>query len=191
MILETLQTQLQQYWLEILWLVAACYLAIQALMLALDKLYLIVRPLPETQFGFKGHLVYCDDKPNSKCFVNHRYQLSAKPDFIYRTGRRSYTVVEYKSRNAPVKESDINQLIAAVVAARPTYPITNAFVVTKKQSKQIPIYNSTHANYKRIAHLHKIARRIKHSNYYPKPKKAKQCFQCGYYDAQNEQCKKA
>lgn len=136
--------------------------------------------LPETKFGFRGALVYTDDLPTSKVFVNHKYKLSAKPDFVFRTSLFKYTTVEYKSRNGAVKDSDIVQVKATIIAVRSKYNVTKALVVTATEQKQV-IAKSSAALYRDIKELHKQAKLVKHFNKMPKKLiNSYKCERCGY-----------
>lgn len=153
-------------------------IAIKSVVTILDKFY--QTKLPMTEFGFRGKLVYVDDNPRSKVFVCKRYELSAKPDFVFKTGLFTYCVVEFKSRKGAVKESDLVQLIATVIAVRSKHSVTRAMVVTSGVKKELEIASSGKM-YKSIKKLHREARRVKHLNKKPKALQNNQkCNGCGY-----------
>lgn len=136
--------------------------------------------LPETKFGFRGKLVYSDDSPKAKVFVNHRYQLSAKPDFVFRTGLFEYTMVEYKSREGRVKSSDIIQVKASIIAVRSKYNITNVYIVTGQRIQQVKALSNFRL-YRDIKKLHKLAKRVKFLNKKPnRLENSDKCNRCGY-----------
>jgi CRISPR/Cas system-associated exonuclease Cas4 (RecB family) len=165
-------------WLLIAAAILSILVTLKALAWLLDKAY--IASLPMTKFGFKGRLVYTDNAPQAKVFVNKRYQLSAKPDFVFRIGLWSYITVEFKSRNAPVKESDLIQLIATVIAVRSQYNIVRAMVVTNSETQEISI-GSNSKLYSSIKQLHKQAKKVKHFNKEPKPLvNDARCKGCGY-----------
>jgi CRISPR/Cas system-associated exonuclease Cas4 (RecB family) len=165
-------------WLLIAAAILSILVTLKALAWLLDKAY--IASLPMTKFGFKGRLVYTDDAPKAKVFVNKRYQLSAKPDFVFRVSLWSYIAVEYKSRNAPVKESDLIQLIATVIAVRSQFNIVRAMVVTNSESRELSL-GSNSKLYRSIKQLHKQAKKVKHFNKEPKPLvNDTRCKGCGY-----------
>ena len=73
-------------------------------------------------------LIY-SDKKGSQIFKSSKYKISAKPDFIYNVNGE-YILIEYKSRNSAVRESDEYQVIAATLAVRSKYPISKAIIYT-------------------------------------------------------------
>ncbi len=85
----------------------------------------------DNPFSMYGQLVYADGQSKkSRSFVNKRFGLCAKPDFIFRNEHGTYTLIEYKSRQGKVYQSDIQQTIASVMAARTKFNITEAYVHT-------------------------------------------------------------
>jgi hypothetical protein len=97
----------------------------------------------DTQFGFKGKLIYMDKGRKSPSFVDREFNIAAKPDFIYQLkNKNSYALVEYKSRNGKVYPSDIAQLKASVLAARSRYYITNAYACTESVIDEINVNKS-------------------------------------------------
>ncbi|MDF9399167.1 hypothetical protein [Vibrio sp. 1180_3] len=181
--MQEIINQLQAYWLEILIGTLSCVLAFRLSIALLSRIYFAVYPLPMNQFGFRGKLVYCDDSPMAKVFVSHKYELSAKPDFIYKIWWNKYAIVEYKSRVGKVKQSDINQFLASVVAVRSHYNIREGYIVTGQDVRHFELEKSTRSIYAQIAHLHKIARRIKHRGCKPKFSRNQNCNNCGYKGA--------
>lgn len=127
--------------------------------------YLIYRFLSDTlkptQFGFKGRLVYADKGRSSKLFANKRFGLSAKPDFIYNLMNGVFALVEFKSRNGRVFQSDIEQTIAGVIACRPYYNIRIAVVQTASERKEIDVDKSEDELYEMIKHNVELTRKIK------------------------------
>lgn len=166
------------YWMYVTGGLFITILLLKVVMSIVDKIYRST--LPKTQFGFRGKLVYSDDSPKAKVFVNHRYQLSAKPDFIFRTGLFTYTLVEYKSRSGYMKVSDIIQVKASIIAARSKFNITKSLVITGKSTKEIEAA-SNRSLYRDIKTLHKTAKRIKHFNKKPRRlENSDNCNNCGY-----------
>lgn len=157
-------------------------LAILAFRLAIDVAgwgYYKLFPLPMTRFGFRGRVVYVDDGPSAKVLVTHRYQIGAKPDFVFKTGWKRYAAVEYKSRKAPVKYSDICQVYASVLAARSRWNVTDAYIVTGAESRHLEC-GSSRAIYRKIAKHHQTAKKVKHLNK-PQPiKPIEKCGGCGF-----------
>jgi hypothetical protein len=137
--------------------------------------------MPDTGFGFKGIVVYTDNSPNAKVFVSHKYKLNAKPDIIFKVWRNRYALVEYKSRSAGVKESDVNQAIASIIAARAQYNICYAYVVTASETKEIREAKlSNRKLFGKIRSLHRTAYKIKNEGHKPlKPEKVN-CHICAY-----------
>lgn len=157
-------------------------LSILALRLTIDVIgrsYYAFFPLPKTQFGFRGKLVYVDDSPSTRVLVTHRYQIGAKPDFVFKTGWKRYADVEYKSRKAPVKHSDICQAYASVLAARSRWNVTDAYIVTGVETRHLEC-GSSRAIYRKIAKHHQTAKKVKHLNK-PQPiKPIEKCGGCGF-----------
>lgn len=170
--------------LQIIGVIAVIVILIsKALGWILRRLHNAIIRYPNTQFGFRGKLVYTDDNPQAKVFVSHRYELSAKPDFIFKTGLNEYVVVEYKSRKSSFRQSDLNQLKATVLACRSQYRIVAGYVVTGSTTKHIT-FGSSHRLYREIKDIHSRVKKIKFCNAFP-PKREKQegCGRCGFYES--------
>jgi CRISPR/Cas system-associated exonuclease Cas4 (RecB family) len=169
---------LSQYWFDALVLLFLFFITLKITLLIADRIY--QSSLPETKFGFRGKLIYSDDSPNAEVFVNHRYELSAKPDFIFRIGLFKYAIVEFKSRVGQVKQSDTIQVIASIIAARSKFNITEAYIVTGRQTKIIEASSSARL-YRELKPLHKKAKQVKFRNQLPKRLScSKKCDSCGY-----------
>ncbi|ANO35324.1 hypothetical protein A6E01_19110 (plasmid) [Vibrio breoganii] len=151
----------------------------------LFRLWRCFVPYPDTNFGFKGALVYSDDSPSARVFVNRKYELSAKPDFIFKVGPNQYVLVEYKSGKRPMSESDRIQVLASVIAARQQYNITKAIVVTGLGRFEVKdAKKSNRAIYRQLKTLHVIARRVKHHNKNP----SGNVNSCGSCRRRNKSC---
>lgn len=147
---------------------------------AFYRLYhLATGTLKPTQFGFKGKLVYSDQGRSSKLFINKRFGLSAKPDFIYNLLNGMFALVEYKSRNGRIFQSDIEQTIAGVIACRPHYNIRVAVIQTASERKEINVDKSVEELYEMIKHNVELTRKIKNGlkvdTCYPTKYKCKSC----------------
>lgn len=92
----------------------------------------------------KGKIIYADQGRKSKLFINRKYGITAKPDFIITTPNGENMMVEYKSRTGRVYQSDIVQLLASVLAARSEMPIHRAVVVTKGTRREIELGSDEH-----------------------------------------------
>lgn len=87
-------------------------------------------PLPETQFGFRGKLLYADTGKDSDLLVDRRSGAVSKPDFIYELSDGRKAIFELKSRSFPMA-SDFAQLEVGAVAARSKFNITTGGVTLK------------------------------------------------------------
>lgn len=143
---------------------------------------------PQTEFGFAGQLVYTDDSPQAKTFVHQGYELSGKPDFIFKVGFNQYVIVEYKSRQGTVRLSDILQLLACAIACRSKYNVVRGYVITGKQTKVVQL-GTNRSIYKRIKATHKLVRKIKLHNYFPAKNCDGRCQNCGYQEVCNQDMK--
>lgn len=168
--------------IEVVIAIAAIYLTATLLIALYDRTI----TYPTTRFGFKGKLVYVDDSPTVKAFVNHRYELAAKPDFLFKVGFNKYVTVEYKSRKGKIKESDIAQLHATALAVRSQKNVIGGYIVTGSENRYFK-FGSNHSVYKHIKNAHKTAKSIKLLNKLPKDKLARQCNNCGYNYYCNQQ----
>jgi CRISPR/Cas system-associated exonuclease Cas4 (RecB family) len=115
----------------------------------------VKKPSP---LGIDGEVIYADKGRNSHRFVNHKYGISAKPDFIIRTANAENVMVEYKSRMNRIYLSDIVQLKASVLAARAHMPIHRAVIVTKGDRQNITLGSDAQL-YSEIAQYVELARR--------------------------------
>lgn len=143
----------------------------------------------ETSFGFRGKLVYADIGRNSRLFICKVFGLSAKPDFIYKTGRNEFTLVEYKGRAKGVYDSDVAQVIASVIAARAKYNIQKAYVQTDFTRKEIIVNKPSVELYKEISHLVDMTREIESNEIvtqcYPGKIKCKSCSMATHCEQRN------
>lgn len=144
-----------------------------------EWLHIRLSNYPLTKFGFHGKLIYVDNSPKSKVFVNHAYELVAKPDFIYKIGLNKYVIVEYKSRSAPVKPSDIAQLFATAIAVRSEFKVVKGYIVTESEMRTYE-FGSSSAVYRKIKSIHKRAKELKFLGYKARVKKKPSCYKCGY-----------
>ncbi|MDX7766850.1 CRISPR-associated protein Cas4 [Aeromonas caviae] len=108
--------------------------------------------------GIEGKIVYADQGRKSKLFINKKYGITAKPDFIIATQNGQNVMVEYKSRAGRVYQSDIVQLLASVLAARSEMPIHRAVVVTKGTRREV-VLGSDEQIFKEISKFVLLARR--------------------------------
>ncbi|MGR5296938.1 Dna2/Cas4 domain-containing protein [Vibrio mediterranei] len=166
----------------ILIIVCSLVLLVRLAFRSIVVLYDRINVHPVTRFGFRGTLVYADDKPDAKVFVNHRFELSARPDFIFKVGFNKYVGVEYKNRRSGARTSDVAQSLATVVAVRSQFNIQGYYVVTNGTVRYEACPESTIAIYRKIAKLHKTAKRIKYLNKRPAIHKTNKCRTCGYRD---------
>lgn len=108
--------------------------------------------------GVKGKIIYADQGRKSKLFINRKYGITAKPDFIITTPNGENMMVEYKSRTGRVYQSDIVQLLASVLAARSEMPNHRAVVVTKGTRREIELGSDEHI-FREISKFVLLARR--------------------------------
>ncbi|HAT2250158.1 MULTISPECIES: CRISPR-associated protein Cas4 [Aeromonas] len=113
---------------------------------------------PGSPLGIEGKIVYADQGRKSKLFINKKYGITAKPDFIIATQNGQNVMVEYKSRAGRVYQSDIVQLLASVLAARSEMPIHRAVVVTKGTRREV-VLGSDEQIFKEISKFVLLARR--------------------------------
>ena len=113
-----------------------------------ERLYRVT--LPKSQFGFKGKLVYLDDNKHP-LLLNHRYKVQSKPDFIFRTGLRKYTLVEYKSRKKGCYDSDRKQMYASTLSARSSgFNVTRGVLATKEHLYNVDLSHSNRRLFRMI-----------------------------------------
>lgn len=139
--------------------------------------YLYKLTLPMTNFGFRGKLVYIDDNKHP-VLLSHKYQLSSKPDFIFKTSLFRCTLVEHKSRYKGHYSSDDKQMYASAISARECgYPVNAGFLVTKSDIHPVRLSQSSASLYRKvkkgIAYISMIRRGEK-----PKIKKSNKCHSC-------------
>ncbi len=165
-------------------LIAVCTLVLllRLTLRVIIRLYDRINVHPVTRFGFRGTLVYVDDKPAAKVFVNHRFELSAKPDFIFKVGFNKYVIAEFKNRKSGARDSDIAQSLATVVAVRSKYNVQGYYVITNNSPHYEACTESTGTIYRKIAKLHKTAKQIKHLSKRPSITRTAKCRTCGYRD---------
>lgn len=171
---------IQTHWLELFVVITGLMLVINLTRSVFEWFHNWLTDYPETQFGFKGILIYVDDSPNSKVFINHKYELCAKPDFIFRIGYKKYVIVEFKSRKAPVRPSDIAQLKATALSARSQFNVVCGYVVTGSEIQEI-VLGSNASVYRDIKAAHKKAKSIKRLGQCPKVRMSDKCKTCGYF----------
>ncbi|MFL7013695.1 CRISPR-associated protein Cas4 [Enterovibrio norvegicus] len=167
------------YSIEVMLVITTFILAYRLVKAALQALYISLAPFPPTQFGFNGKLVYVDDSPSSEVFLNHKYELAAKPDFIFKVGWNRYAAVEYKSRKGAVTQSDINQLKAATLAARSRWNVVEGYVITSNKRCRLE-FGSNASIYNSIKKQHMAAKAIKILNQKPRLRSDNRCNNCGY-----------
>ena len=135
---------------------------IVALLIILVVIVFAPKKSQSDHFGFRGKLVYVDDG-KAKIFLNHKYRICAKPDFIFRKFGLipSYVLVERKSGYREPTESDIAQIKASVITARSRYPrLNHAVLSTKKGVFPIPVNKSSAKLMRDIQHLHDITQAV-------------------------------
>lgn len=106
---------------------------------------------PRTRFGFKGKIVYIDTKENNKSLISNKYQLLAKPDFIFQEPNGNCVLVEYKSRSSGIYNSDVKQVYASAICARENgYKVVRAIVATKTKNYDVDLNSSNKQLYSLI-----------------------------------------
>tara|TARA_R110000737_G_scaffold329115_1_gene344078 strand:- start:282 stop:803 length:522 start_codon:yes stop_codon:yes gene_type:complete len=128
----------------------------------------------ETPFGFKAQLIYSDSGRKSKIFTSAKFGLAAKPDFIYRLASGEFVLIEYKSRKGRVYPSDIQQVIAAIIATRSMYPISQAYIYTDTTSLAVDATSSDVELFDSIKYNFYLTKRIKEG------KKVDVCYKSEY-----------
>lgn len=133
--------------------------------------------------GSSSTVLYADRGPGSKVLKDKVLNIYSKPDRIEGTMKES-ELLEYKSRNRRVYESDIVQAQAGVISARAEgFNVKKAYVITGNGSKQSVPLGSTERILKRIEIPLKNARLVK-SGGEPKASPAKyKCTTCSYSHA--------
>ena len=58
-------------------------------------------------FGLQGKLVYLDEGKKSKAFVNHKFKIIAKPDFIFKHWWGQFYMIEHKESFREPNRADI------------------------------------------------------------------------------------
>ncbi|WP_105903702.1 PD-(D/E)XK nuclease family protein [Vibrio gangliei] len=165
-----------EYQISYLVLVSSLLLtALTACWWALNKIYKLT--LPMTQFGFRGKLVYIDDNKHP-VLLSHKYKLSSKPDFIFKTSLFRHTLVEHKSRYKGHYPSDDKQMYASAITAREQgYPVSSGYLVTKSELYPVKLSYSSATLYRKIknevAYINMIRQGKK-----PKCRKSAKCLVC-------------
>lgn len=133
--------------------------------------------------GIEGKLIWVDRGRSTKPFFNREFEVSGKPDLMYRT-REGVLAVEYKSRRGPVFESDIVQAKCAGLAARSNgYPVTQLLVKTATVDEYIDLPSNDNALFDEIKEYVILSRQAKSGvRMQPKPNVGK-CRGCAFkYD---------
>jgi hypothetical protein len=156
---------------DIINLTAGACLAIYILLWVKKRLF---SDFEKTPFGFKAQLIYSDRGKKSKIFTCDRFGLSAKPDFVYRLANGTFVLIEYKSREGRVYPSDIQQVMAAIIATRSMYPISQAYVYTDTTNLAVDATMSDEALFDNIKQNVYLTRRIKEG------KKVEVCYKSEY-----------
>ncbi len=136
-----------------------------------------------TPFGFDAKLVYADQGRSSKDFVNSRFGVRAKPDFVYLLPDGTYVLVEYKNRKSGMRDSDVGQVLASVLAVRSRYPVRRAFVATN--GKLTPVGGAEwtdRAIYDAIREELELVRAIQRGKVPDHSPTPERCARCGYRD---------
>ncbi len=128
----------------------------------------------DTPFGFKARLFYSDKGIKSRVFTSNKYKLAAKPDFIYQLANGDYVLIEYKSRKGRVYPSDIQQVLAAIIATRSVYPIREAYVHTDTTRLKIDATVSDEELFDNIKRNYELTKQIKQG------KKVEVCYKSDY-----------
>ncbi|MHD0644301.1 PD-(D/E)XK nuclease family protein [Pseudomonas aeruginosa] len=139
-----------------------------AIPVAMFILFLVLRKLlrrgsPEVQerFGLDGWITYTDESESAHVFVNKRYGIKAKPDFLVKLRRGGYAVVEFKNRSSGrLFASDIAQVKATVLAVRTQYPVKQAYVIAGTTRHVIDVEKGSAALYKEIRTEVEQAKRV-------------------------------
>lgn len=108
-----------------------------------------------------GKLVWIDEGLDTKPFFNQEYRILAMPDAIY-SKNGNVTVVEYKSRNGPVLESDVIQGLTACLAVKSAgYKVRDLMVITGQETKTVSVPEAAKSLYQMVANYVEGAREIK------------------------------
>lgn len=111
--------------------------------------------------GIPGKVIYADDDRGSKLFVNQRYGVCGKPDFILQLPNGQIASVEYKDRANKVYLSDIVQVKVAALAVRAHMPLQKAFVVTQGGIEEIRLHSDNQKLHAEVLEYIEMARRVK------------------------------
>lgn len=159
---------------------------ITATFLALILLFRTGRKYPTTPYGFKGKLVFQDEgKKKGFAFVSERFQAGATPDMIYQTGRNKFTIMELKSRNGPVYESDVIQALMGVLATHKRYNVTKIVIKTNSETESYNV-KSPRKVYKDLKPLIQQEIKLQKGKVLLQRKKHKpKCISCRHYSKCN------
>ena len=127
-------------------------------------------------------LVYNDEK-QQRVFFSKRYQIAAKPDFIYRYQDGTHAIVEYKSRTSDIYPSDRMQLIATAIAVKESgkYQIKRGFILNRNgQYEKIDFDIPTDILFAQIEQPLTQARSIKQGNSVTPCPTREKCTGCGF-----------
>ncbi|ASK79761.1 hypothetical protein CF386_12015 [Paraphotobacterium marinum] len=84
-------------------------------------------------FGLQGKLVYLDEGKKSKTFVNHKFKIIAKPDFIFKHWWGQFYMIEHKESYREPSRADIVQVKAALIAVRSEIPSLKKYIYQLKK----------------------------------------------------------
>jgi CRISPR/Cas system-associated exonuclease Cas4 (RecB family) len=129
--------------------------------------------------------LYFNGETRDKIFNSYKHRIRAVPDFIYKYEDGSAAIVEFKSRKAGIRSSDIKQLIATAIAVKDStnLNIKYGFVLNGGGVyKKVDLNKSSADLVKSIQIVLSITRNIKNEiEPTPNPIKNK-CKSCGFRD---------
>lgn len=101
--------------------------------------------------GVEGKIIYADRGQKGGYFINHKFGILARPDFIVKEPGGEIAVLEYKSRkNGKLYKSDIVQVKASVIAVRGKIKATKAYVISGEKPHEIDVSGSSESIFNEI-----------------------------------------
>lgn len=117
-------------------------------------------------FGLQGKLVYLDEGKKSKTFVNHKFKIIAKPDFIFKHWWGQFYMIEHKESYREPSRADIVQVKAALIAVRSEIPsLKKVYISTKKGLYRYNFKKSSRRVFKEISIYHKLTTQVYNGDY--------------------------
>ncbi len=163
---------------SLLWVAAGLLLLYFLLVKKTDVSISQVQPIPALR---NGKLIYTDDK-KSEVFYSKKHKIRTRPDFLIKMPNGDVVPIEYKSRKSGIYPSDIEQVIATVIALRDKFPSINyAYILNRSgQHKRIDCNKNTDELLERISRSVWAVRAVANrKTVMPSITSVKKCQGCG------------